>query len=264
MNISARKIQDFQQTVLDRYAQHKRDLPRRQTINPYEIWVSEIMLQQTQVDRVIPKYLHFLQLFPTIQTLAQGDKSQLLTARSGLGYNSRALNLQKAAQIIMHEYGGTVPNTIEQLKKLPGIWPYTAGAICAFAFNQEVPVVDINIKRVLIHTFGLHETISSKELETIALQCIPKGKSCERYNALMDYGSSVLTSKKTGIKSAKQSTFQWSQRQVRGNIIKYLTKHGKLSASEAKKIFPHDDFDVILEKMTRDWLVLVHDGVIWL
>lgn len=264
MAISHESIKHFQHTVLDRYAQHKRDLPRRQTINPYEIRVSEIMLQQTQVDRVIPKYLHFLQLFPTIQTLAQGDKSQLLTARSGLGYNSRALNLQKAAQVIMHKYGWTIPNTIEQLKKLPGIWPYTAGAICAFAFNKEVPVVDINIKRVLIHTFRLDENIGGRELETIALQCVPEGKSCERHNALMDYGSSVLTSKKTGIKSAKQSTFQWSQRQVRGNIIKHLTKYGKITASEAKKLFPHDDFDVILEKMTRDWLVLVQDGVIWL
>lgn len=264
MSISHKKIQHFQHIVLDRYAQHKRDLPWRQTINPYEIRVSEIMLQQTQVDRVIPKYLNFLALFPTLKKLADTDKTTLLTARSGLGYNSRALNLQKAAQVIMNEYGGTVPNTIEQLKKLPGVWPYTAGAICAFAFNQEVPVVDINIKRVLIHTFGLDETISSKELETIALQCVPEGKSCERHNALMDYGSSVLTSKKTGIKSAKQSTFQWSQRQVRGNIIKYLTKYGKLSIVEAKKLFPHDDFDTILEKMISDWLVLVHDGVIGL
>lgn len=119
MKISRKKIDAFQQMILDRYAQHKRDLPWRQTTNPYHIRVSEIMLQQTQVDRVIPKYLYFLQLFPTIQTLAQGDKSQLLTARSGLGYNSRALNLQKAAQMIVDVYDGIVPNTIEQLKKLP-------------------------------------------------------------------------------------------------------------------------------------------------
>jgi len=219
------------------------------------------MLQQTQVDRVIPKYLHFLELFPTVQDLAQADKSQLLAAWSWLGYNSRALNLQKAAQVIVQEYNAIVPNTIDQLKKLPGIWPYTAGAICAFAFNQEVPVVDINIKRVLIHTFGLEETLSSKELETIALQCVPQGRSCERHNALMDYGSSVLTSKKTGIKSAKQSTFQWSKRQVRGNIIKYLTKYEKLSITEAKKLFSHEAFDEIIEKMVNDGLIVITDGV---
>lgn len=264
MSISPKKIQHFQHTVLDRYAQHKRDLPWRQTINPYEIRVSEIMLQQTQVDRVIPKYLNFLALFPTLEKLADTDKTTLLTARSGLGYNSRALNLQKAAQVIMNEYGGTVPNAIEQLKKLPGIWPYTAGAICTFAFNKEVPVIDINIKRVLIHTFGLDENVSTKELETIALQCVPKGKSCEWHNALMDYGSSVLTSKKTGIKSATQSKFQGSAREVRGNLIKHLTKFGPIAVDEAKQKFHHDDFDRILEKMVNDWLVVVKNGMIGL
>jgi A/G-specific adenine glycosylase len=208
MFLDNKKIHHFQQTVLDRYTHHKRDLPWRETTDPYRIRVSEIMLQQTQVDRVIPKYLHFLQLFPTVISLAQADKSTLLGARSGLGYNSRALNLQKAAQVIVQEYQGMVPHTVDQLKKLPGIGPYTAGAICAFAFNQEVSVVDINIKRVLIHTFGLDENIGIKDLETIAVACIPQGKSCQWHNALMDYGSSVLTSKKTGIKSAKQSTFQ--------------------------------------------------------
>lgn len=121
MIISHKKVDAFQQTILDRYAQHRRDLPRRQTTNPYHIRISEIMLQQTQVDRVIPKYLNFLELFPTLQKLAHTDKPALLTARSGLGYNSRALNLQKAAQLIMNEYGGIVPNTVDQLKNLPGI-----------------------------------------------------------------------------------------------------------------------------------------------
>lgn len=104
MKISHTKIQHFQQTVLDRYSQNKRDLPWRKTVNPYHIRVSEIMLQQTQVDRVIPKYLNFLTLFPTLEKLADTDKTTLLTARSGLGYNSRALNLQKAAQVIIADY----------------------------------------------------------------------------------------------------------------------------------------------------------------
>jgi A/G-specific adenine glycosylase len=208
--------------------------------------------------------LHFLELFPTIADLANTDKQTLLTTWSWLGYNSRALNLQKAAQVIIDEYNGIIPDTIQQLKKLPWIWPYTAGAICAFAFNKEVPVVDINIKRVLIHTFKLDPNISSKELETMALQCIPKGKSCERHNALMDYGSSVLHSRATGIKSAKQSTFQWSQRQVRGSIIKYLTKYGKIAIDDARKIFSHEAFDTIVEKMVNDWLISIDAGIITL
>jgi A/G-specific adenine glycosylase len=208
--------------------------------------------------------LYFLELFPTITDLANADKQTLLTTWSWLGYNSRALNLQKAAQIIVTQYNGTIPKTPEELKKLPGIWPYTAWAICAFAFNKEVPVVDINIKRVLIHTFKLDANISSKELETIALQCIPEGKSCERHNALMDYGSSVLHSRATGIKSAKQSTFQWSQRQVRGNIIKYLTKYEKLAIDDARKMFFHEAFDTIVEKMVNDWLISIDAGIITL
>lgn len=104
MSLSPKSIQKFQQTILDRYAEHRRDLPWRKTTDPYTIWVSEIMLQQTQVDRVIPKYLSFLEQFPTVQKLATADKQQLLTARSGLGYNSRALNLQKAAQVVVDQY----------------------------------------------------------------------------------------------------------------------------------------------------------------
>lgn len=121
MQLSPNNIQIFQQTILDRYAQHRRDLPRRMTTDPYQIRVSEIMLQQTQVDRVIPKYLNFLAQFPSVQHLAAADKHQLLTARSGLGYNSRALNLQKAAQVVVGELAGTMPDTPETLKKLPGI-----------------------------------------------------------------------------------------------------------------------------------------------
>ena len=263
-SLSPVAIKKFQQQVLDRYAQHRRDLPWRKTTDPYQIRISEIMLQQTQVDRVIPKYLDFLTLFPTVDALAHADKQQLLAAWSGLGYNSRVLNLQKAAQTIISDYQWIVPNTLDQLKKLPWIWPYTAGAICAFAFNKEVPVVDINIKRVLIHTFGLDENILPKDLEAIALQCVPKGRSCEWHNALMDYGSSVLHSKATGIRSAKQSTFQWSTRQVRGNIIKHLTKHGSISIQEARNKFPHKDFDGILEKMVDQWLITINNQTILL
>lgn len=261
-HISLKQIQQFQQHILDRYAHHRRDLPWRKTTDPYHIRVSEIMLQQTQVDRVIPKYNNFLQLFPNVQALATADKQQLLAAWSGLWYNSRALNLQKAAQLIVDEHTCIVPHTVDELKKLPWIGPYTAGAICAFAYNQEVPVVDINIKRVLIHTFQLDENISTKDLESIALQCIPKWRSCERHNALMDYGSSVLHSKATGIRSAKQSTFQWSTRQVRGNIIKHLTKYGSISIQAAREKFPHKEFDDILEKMVSDGLVITRNRII--
>lgn len=160
--------------ILDRYAKTARSLPWRQTTDPYQIMVSEIMLQQTQVERVIPKYLHFLQLFPDIQSLAQADKTKLLTVRSGLGYNSRALNLQKTAQAIVSQHKNIFPQNKDELIKLPGIGPYTAGAICAFAYNQDVTVIDINIKRVLIHLLQLDPDISPKDLEKIVADILPK------------------------------------------------------------------------------------------
>jgi A/G-specific adenine glycosylase len=254
MKIAYQKIQKI---ILDRYQHNARSLPRRQTIDPYQIMVSEIMLQQTQVDRVIPKYLHFLELFPTLQSLADADKTTLLTARSGLGYNSRAINLQKAAQVIVKEYKNTFPQTKEELIKLPGIGPYTAGAICAFAYNQDVTVIDINIKRVLIHLLHLDPNISPKDLEKIVAAILPTWQSRTRYNALMDYGALVLTSKKTGIRSPAQSKFQGSARQVRGNLIKHLTKFSPIAVDEAKKKFYHSDFDKIIEKMKQQGIIHV-------
>lgn len=259
MKIAYQKIQKM---ILDRYNDKARSLPRRKTSDPYQIMVSEIMLQQTQVDRVIPKYLHFLELFPTLQSLADADKTKLLTARSGLGYNSRALNLQKAAQAIVHEHKNTFPQTKEELIKLPGIGPYTAGAICAFAYNQDVTVIDINIKRVLIHLLHLDPDISPKDLEKIVADILPHWQSRTRYNALMDYGALVLTSKKTGIKSPTQSKFQGSARQVRGNLIKHLTKFGPIAIDEAKQKFYHNNFEKIIEKMQQQGIIQIENQII--
>lgn len=249
---------NIQNTILQRYKKNARDLPRRKTTDPYHILVSEIMLQQTQVDRVIPKYIAFLKKFPSCKVLAQASKQDLLSMRSGLWYNTRALNLQKAAQKIIQEYNDHIPTTKEALVKLPWIWPYTAGAICAFSCNQDVSVIDINIKRVLIHLLKLDPNIPAKELEQIVYDILPKGKSRIRYNALMDYGALVLTSKKTGIKSPKQSTFQGSARQVRWNIIKHITKNGKLSIAEAQELYPHEDFEKIIQKMQQQNIIHIY------
>lgn len=257
-----KKYKNIQDMILDRYRQNARSLPWRQTIDPYKIMVSEIMLQQTQVDRVIPKYLHFLELFPDLQSLAQADKTTLLTARSGLGYNSRALNLQKTAQTIIHQYKGIFRQTKDELIKLPGIGPYTAGAVCAFAYNQDVTVIDINIKRVLIHLLKLDPQITTKDLEKIVADILPKGQSRIWYNALMDYGAMVLTSRKTGIKSSTQSKFQGSARQVRGNLIKHLTKFGPIKIQDAKKKFAHDEFDSIITKMEKQGIINVNNNII--
>lgn len=245
----------MQEKILEWYSKNKRDLPWRRTKDPYAILVSEVMLQQTQVDRVISKYLAWMEAFPTLNALATADKRKVLLLWSGLGYNNRALRLQKLAQTLKD---GELPKTEEELLKLPGIGPYTARAILAFAFNKEVAVIDTNIRRVLIHELGLSEDISLKELEKIALDLVPKGKSCIWHNALMDYGAMEKTARKTGVKSlSKQSKFEGSERQVRGRILKKLLSEKKVSIEELREMFFHENFDVILEGMRKEGILRV-------
>lgn len=223
-------------------------MPWRQTypakdgaMDPYAIHISEVMLQQTQVDRVIPYFLQWMKDFPDYASLAKASKTDLLKHRSGLGFNSRAIRLRECAKLVassklkvksipspltpLLQRGESLAQVRNELMKLPGIGPYTSAAIMAFAWNKDVPVVDTNIRRVLIFLFKLDEKITPAELEHFAEKTIPKGKSRERHNALMDYGALELTARKTKIKPlSKQSKFEGSDRQVRGRIMKELVK----------------------------------------
>lgn len=152
-------IQLFQRTVLDWYGKHARDLPWRKTQDPYKIWISESMLCQTQVSRVISYYESRIKLFPTVSSLASASNKQVLKARSGLGYNSRAIRLKQAAERIVYE--DRFPDTYEMLVDLPGVGDYVANAILAFAFNQDVVVLDTNIRRIMMHEFVHKAKIST-------------------------------------------------------------------------------------------------------
>lgn len=192
----------FSNTLLAWYKENKRDLPwRNKEVTPYQVLVSEIMLQQTQVDRVIVKYHEFLSLFPTIRLLANASSSQVILAWSGLGYNRRALMLHKFAQVVIEKYNGIIPSTYDELLELPGIGPYAAGSVTAFAYNKEVPAIDVNVRRVFMRFFsgkdqGLPmKSIQEKELFTLVKKSIPLGKSSDFHNALMDFASSVCTRK---------------------------------------------------------------------
>jgi A/G-specific adenine glycosylase len=265
MNIPPEKIKKFQSKILSWYKKNKRDLPWRKTENPYHILVSEIMLQQTQVDRVIPYYERFLKELPDWKALGRANKEQLLKLWSGLGYNNRVLRLQKTAQEIVEKYNGLFPMDAEKLLSLPGIGPYTANAVLAFAFNKNVAVVDTNIRRVFIIELGLPEEVSGKDMDTVALQVVPKGQSCIWYNALMDYGALQKTARATGIESlSKQSTFEGSTREVRGKIIKTLLKKRKLTFSSLKKTCNHAQFDAILEKMQREGIIAMEKEEVYL
>ncbi|MEI7558118.1 MAG: Fe-S cluster assembly protein HesB [bacterium] len=185
-------MNEIQSNILSRYEKNGRKLPRRETTDPYAIHISEVMLQQTQVERVIPYFHRWMESFPDYETLAKASKTELLSHRSGLGFNSRAVRLQQCSQTIIEKWRseewkeGFLPEERELLQKLPGIGPYTSAAIMAFAWNISVPVIDTNIRRVLIFLFKLPETITAKALEDFAETIIPKGRSRDWHNALMD------------------------------------------------------------------------------
>jgi len=261
--IDKTKITAFQQKILSWYKKNKRDLPWRKTTDPYKILVSEVMLQQTQVDRVIRYYERFLEHYPDIHSLANADKITLLKLWSGLGYNNRVLRLQKLSQKLVEEKKTSLPPEEEALISLPGIGPYTAHAVLAFAFNKAVPVMDTNIRRVLIHEFKLKEDISMEDLKQLAMSCIPAKKSCIWHNALMDYGATFLTARKTGIKPlSKQSKFEGSTRQIRGYIVKCLLKEKKVSISSLQKKFNQQQAENVLSKLVKEGLVKKSGGFI--
>lgn len=263
--VTVHKIKKFQKKILDRYTVHKRILPWRDSKNPYEVFVSEIMLQQTQVDRVIPKFLAWIHILPTMKSLAQVNKTDLLRLRSGLGFNSRAIRLQLAAQEVIERFEWKIPHTREELISLPWIWPYTSASILAFAYNLPAPVVDTNIRRVLMWELWIKTELSPKELEELALRCIPSGRSNDRHNALMDYGSLVATAQSTGIKPlSKQSKFEWSPRQVRGKILRYLLAYWGCSQSKLQWLFPHEKFSHVIEGMLKDGIVITKDNKVTL
>lgn len=189
------KIISFRQKLLAWYDENKRDLPWRRSKNPYHIWVSEIMLQQTRVDTVIPYYERFLEWFPTVETLANAAEERLLKAWEGLGYYSRVRNMQIAAQQIMSEFEGKFPSTYEGISSLKGIGPYTAGAISSIAFNLPQPAVDGNVMRVLARLFEVNQDIGNpsnrKIFQAMMEVLIDPDRPGDFNQALMDLGSDI-------------------------------------------------------------------------
>ena len=189
------KILSFRQKLLAWYEENKRDLPWRRSKNPYHIWVSEIMLQQTRVDTVIPYYERFLDWFPTVEALANAPEQRLLKAWEGLGYYSRVRNMQVAAQQIMNEFNGEFPSTYEGILSLKGIGPYTAGAISSIAFNLPQPAVDGNVMRVLARLFEVNHDIGNpsnrKIFQAMMEILIDPDRPGDFNQALMDLGSDI-------------------------------------------------------------------------
>ena len=188
--------------LLDWFDAHKRDLPWRHTDDPYRIWVSEIMLQQTQVDRVIAYYDRFLNAFPTVQTLAKAPLEAVLKLWEGLGYYSRARNLHRAAGIIVNEHGGRFPRTLDEARALPGIGAYAAGAILSIAYDERVPAIDANVKRVLARVFCIEEDPARGDAKARIAEAAADGVPADRpgdFNqALMELGALICVAGNPG------------------------------------------------------------------
>ncbi|MDB5237543.1 MAG: A/G-specific adenine glycosylase [Parcubacteria group bacterium] len=256
-------VRRFRKTVWDFYKKHGRhDLPWRTTIDPYRILVSEVMLQQTQVERVRGYYAAWLKRFSSIKALAKAPLADVLITWQGLGYNRRAKMLHDAAKMVIREYEGRMPTDPELLVKLPGIGPYTARAVAAFAANADVVFIETNLRTVVLHEFfSDKKSVSDAEILAILAEAFPKGKSREWYAALMDYGSYL---KRSGVKVnaksatyAKQSSFAGSGRQARGAILKELT-NGAAPGKRLEGLLGDDRIEQMNEQLRK----LLAEGMI--
>lgn len=256
----------FQQLVKQKGAELYREMPWRSDIQPYYVLVSELMLQQTQVDRVVPKFNQFINIFPAIGHLASAPLSQVLTAWQGLGYNRRAKFLHQAAQKLVSDYGGEFPDSQAELQNLPGVGPNTAGAIAAYAFNQPAIFVETNVRTVYIHHFFADDfNIPDKHIVDILGKTIDQKNPRYFYWALMDYGTHL---KRSGVKNihqskhyTRQSPLKGSLREARGIILKQLSQ-ANLDWREFRHLAVDDRFDVALEGLIKDGLVVKEEEVL--
>ena len=183
--------------LLPWYFENRRSLPWREAPEPYRVWISEMMLQQTRVDTVLPYFARWMERFPDLSTLARADLQEVLACWEGLGYYSRARNLHKAARILRDEWGGHLPSSVKALQELPGIGPYTAGAIASIAFNRDAPLVDGNVRRVLARVYNIDAPVDEAEgrnrIWEIAEAILPPGRAGDHNQALMELGALVCT-----------------------------------------------------------------------
>jgi A/G-specific adenine glycosylase len=251
---------EFNEEVWQKARELYRDMPWRDNTEPYYVLVSELMLQQTQVDRVIPKFELFMDIFPTIQDVAKAPLSEVLTLWSGLGYNRRAKFLHEAAKKVVRDFNGKIPDTYDALLSLPGIGPNTAGAILAYSFNQPVVFIETNVRTVYCHHFFEDQAlVSDKELREMVEQTVDTEHPREWYWGLMDYGSYL---KKQGVgridKSShykKQAPLKGSVREVRGLILKALAKKDYLE-EELRVELPQDErFSASVKALIREGFI---------
>jgi A/G-specific adenine glycosylase len=235
--LTQQRVLAFQELIYYYYKKHGRTLPWRKTTDPYRVLVSEMMLQQTQVERVIRKYEQFISTFPDFARLAEVPLHQVLEVWRGLGYNRRAVALKKIAQIVIDTFNGTLPADVKTLMTLPGIGGATAAAISAFAFNKPVVFIETNVRTVFIHVFFQDkDDVKDADIYPLVEQTLDTSNPREWYYALMDYGVSLKKRYKNPSKQSahykKQPLFEGSNRQLRGIILNMLIENPTISESE--------------------------------
>jgi A/G-specific adenine glycosylase len=261
---------EFQEVVWDYFYRHERPLPWRDpepdgSYDAYKILLSEVMLQQTQAARVIPKYLEFLKRFPTVNTLAAAPLADVLVAWSGLGYNRRAKYLHEAARQLA---GARQPWSATDLVTCKGIGANTAAAVCVYAYNQPLAFIETNIRTVFIHHFFAdHAGVADKDISPIVEQALDHEHPREWYWALMDYGVHIKTTIGNASRSskhyAKQSVFQGSKRQVRGQVLRVLGESAR-TPNDLQHLVADDRLQAVLIDLERDGLITRQSGLILL
>ena len=250
MTISEKK-KVFNRIILHWYKKNRRSMTWRETCDPYKILVSEIMLQQTQVDRVRKKYDEFLKAFPDVATLARASRADVLRVWSGLGYNRRALYLHECAKTIVKDHAGKFPNTYDALIALPGIGRSTAGALLAFVFDRDVPMIDTNIRRILVRIFYKGKNMpNDKALYEFASDLIPKGRGRVWNYALLDIGATLCRARGHSLScplmqlhgrvgdfvyKKPQQKFLGSRRYFRGQLLRMLVEQKSVSMAQAER-----------------------------
>jgi A/G-specific adenine glycosylase len=270
------RVKEFKKIVWSHYRRSGRDLPWRRTRDPYRIFVSEIMLQQTQVSRVIPKYKSFVKRFPSFTALAAASLRDVLAEWKGLGYNRRALNLKRAAEMVVKDFRGKLPKTAEELVKLPGVGPNTAGSLLAFAHNLPLPFIETNIRSAYIHFFFQGKTnIHDRDILPLIRKTLPKQSARlprsnsrpgeftigEWYYALMDYGSWLKREhpnpSRRSAHHARQSPFKGSHRELRSKVLQYVLENSRATAKKAAKTLRLEEAETadILRELAAEGLI---------
>ena len=266
---SSHDFSAFKKTIWNYYRKHKRSMPWRSTRDPYKIFVSEVMLQQTQVDRVKTKYLLFVEEFPNFEKLARARLHEVLRAWNGLGYNRRALYLKKSAEIVVSLHDGRLPDDPRVLMTFLGVGAATAASIAACAFNKPTVFIETNIRSVFIHFFFAGKTkVYDRQIVSLVEKTLDHTKPREWYFALMDYGAMLKKKQRNPSRASahhtRQSKFEGSARQIRGKILALLNRYDSLT--QAVLITKIGDKErrtpAILAQLIREGLVVQEKNIV--